>query len=201
MQTVTHQARTDDIQSFDRRSSAYEGWYLQGLLFDRVHRAALDLIPPEFCPETVLDVGCGTGRLLRKAAARWPAAQLAGVDPAEGMVNEARRLTPNAAFYVGTAEALPLMDSSVDLVLTTVSFHHWGDQYQGVRQVTRVLRPGGYFLLADVLMLYIVWKLTHHGRLTSPTAVRDMFTQAGLNLLTQRRVIFGHVLLTLGQGR
>ena len=105
-----HNSNMDDVQTFDRRSSTYEHSFFQRLFFDRIHRAALNLIPTEFNPEAILDIGCGTGRLLRKAAVRWPGARLSGVDPAEGMIREARRLTPGATFYVSTAESLALPD-------------------------------------------------------------------------------------------
>jgi ubiquinone/menaquinone biosynthesis C-methylase UbiE len=44
----------------------------------------------------------------------------------------AKRLTPNATFSTGMAEALPLQDASVDLALSTSSFHHWQDQVAGI---------------------------------------------------------------------
>lgn len=65
----------------------------------------------------------------------WPEAHLAGVDPAQGMLEVARHLTPEARFYLGSGEALPLEDASVDLALSTISFHHWQDQAAGVREV------------------------------------------------------------------
>jgi len=52
-----------------------------------------------------------------------------------------------AHFFNGdSGEVLPLEDASVDLALSTISFHHWQDQAAGVREVARVLRPGGSFL-------------------------------------------------------
>ncbi len=195
---MTTQEKTEDIQSFERRASTYEGSPMQWLFFDRIHRALLGMIPVEIAPTAIVDIGCGTGRLLRKLAARWPAADLIGVDPAEGMVGEARRLTPDATFYVGQAEDLPLPEASVDLVVSTTSFHHWRNQALGVRQVGCVLRPGGCFALADVLPPHIIYRIIRHGRWASPMAVREMFTQAGLDVQAQRRGIGLYLLLTVG---
>ena len=52
-------------------------------------------------------------------------------------------------FIHGEAEELPFDDGSFDLVLSTVSFHHWMDQDKGLREIERVLVPGGDFILAD----------------------------------------------------
>ena len=82
-------------------------------------------------PQVILDVGCGTGRLLRKAKQQWPDAHLVGVDAAEKMIQQATELFPEAEFHVAMAEALPLPDASVDLAFSTMSFHHWANQAQG----------------------------------------------------------------------
>ncbi len=193
------QPETDDVQSFERRSGSYEDSFLQGLFFDRIHRVALDSVPPGIKPESILDIGCGTGRLLRKAATRWPTARLIGVDPAEGMVKEARRLTPGALFHVSLAETLPLPDGSVDLVLSTVSFHHWQNQVQGVKQVARVLHPGGIFVLVDLFMPLGLQRIHRHGRQANPSAVSGMFAQAGLSVQAQRRVMSRFLLVTVGR--
>jgi ubiquinone/menaquinone biosynthesis C-methylase UbiE len=193
------QEQTEDVQSFERRSGTYERSTFQGLFFDHIHRIALDSVPPGIQPESILDIGCGTGRLLRKAATRWPEARLIGVDPAEGMVIEARRLTQGALFYVSPAESLPVPDESVDLVLSTASFHHWQDQLQGVKQVARVLHPEGSFVLVDIFMPYGLQKIIRDGRQVNPSILREMFAQAGLNVQTQRLAMSRFLLVTVGR--
>ena len=160
--------RASDVDRFDKWGSTYESSWLQNVLFIRVHQATLDLVQGIINrpPSSILDVGCGTGRLLRRAATYWPEAQLFGVDPANGMLEVARRLTPSATLLEGEAEALPLPDASIDLAFSTISFHHWRDQEAGVREIARVLRPEGYFVLAD---------FSYPGWLT-PVFVRCAFT-------------------------
>ncbi|MDR3577877.1 MAG: class I SAM-dependent methyltransferase [Anaerolineaceae bacterium] len=193
------QSNNKDIQRFDREAGGYEALAYQGLFFEQVHLAVLAAIPMDSQPETIVDLGCGTGRLLRKLARRWPEAKLIGVDPAEGMIAEARRLTGGVTFYVSMAEKLPLADESAELVTSTVSFHHWQDQAQGLREVVRVLRPGGRFVLADFSMPLGLRKVFRHGRQLSPREVCKIFDQVGLAVRFQKRVAAGFVLVTVGE--
>lgn len=143
---IVRSPTSPDGTRFDRWAATYEQSFLQRWYFDPVHSKMLDLLAragPKNPPSCILDVGCGTGRLLRAASVSWPAARLMGVDPAPRMVAEAQRLAPNAIFEIATAEALPFPDQSADLVLSSLSFHHWADQNKGLQEIARVLRPGG----------------------------------------------------------
>ena len=114
------------------------------------------------------------------------------------MIAEARRHTPGATFYVGQAEDLPLPEASVDLVMSTTSFHHWRDQALGIRQVGCALRPGGSFVLADVLPPHFIYRIIRHGRWAGPAMVKEMFAQAALDVRAQRRELVFSLLLTAG---
>ena len=101
---MTTKHRKKDIERFDQWASTYEHSWLQRAFFDRAHQATLALAAGIIHePVSVLDVGCGTGKLLRRAHISWPQAQLIGVDPANGMIEIAKRLTPNATFSTGMA--------------------------------------------------------------------------------------------------
>jgi ubiquinone/menaquinone biosynthesis C-methylase UbiE len=91
---------------------------------------------------TVLDVGCGTGRLLERLAKAYPTARLAGVDAASGMAQVAARRHRIAA-AVGTAERLLFRTGSVELLVSTISFHHWTDQRRGLAESVACSPPAG----------------------------------------------------------
>jgi ubiquinone/menaquinone biosynthesis C-methylase UbiE len=150
-------------------------------------------------PKNIVDVGCGTGRLLRKARERWPDAQLIGVDPAEGMVEKARFLMSSATFCVGMAESLPLPDASADFVFSTMSYHHWVDQVEGVSEITRILRPKGHLFLADIWPPMGLAKVIRHFKSNDPARVREVFAQAGLKTQAQRRRMGLWLLVTIGE--
>jgi ubiquinone/menaquinone biosynthesis C-methylase UbiE len=193
---------SEDIQRFHRWSRTYERSIGQFFFFDLVHKAVLGLATGDGAPgapKRILDVGCGTGRLLRKAALQWPSAELVGVDPAEGMIENARRLTSSATFHVGKGEALPVPDASVDLAFSTVSFHHWEDQAKGVREIARVLRPGGRFCLADAHIPSILARIIPHTRIHTRKELLALFRAAGLSVTVQKGIVGGAVLATIGR--
>jgi ubiquinone/menaquinone biosynthesis C-methylase UbiE len=104
--------------------------------------------------DRVLDVGCGPGAAAREAARRGAA--VTGVDPAPLMLALGRRLSRgrtghHIAFVEGTAEALPVADRSVTVAWAISSAHHWADTGAGLRELHRVLEPGGRLIIAERL--------------------------------------------------
>jgi hypothetical protein len=108
---------------FDRWASTYDASPLQPALFAPVHQTALQLAQ-QFLPgaRRVLDVGCGTGRLLRQARRRYRPAELIGVDLTRGMLAAAMAATATELgirYLHAGAECLPFTDEVFDLVFAT----------------------------------------------------------------------------------
>ena len=103
--------------------------------------------------DAVLDVGCGTGYLTQRAAhAVGPRGSVVGVDPAAPAIAYARSVSPpNCDFHVAGGEAIPEPDASFDVVVSSLAIHHIPPQERPValREMYRVLRPGGRLLIAD----------------------------------------------------
>jgi SAM-dependent methyltransferase len=155
-------AHPGDIVHFNRWAATYDRTPGQ-FLFRRIHRAVVDAVcAGGSAPHRIVDVGCGTGRLLETLLARLPDAELVGIDPAEGMIAVARTrfaTEPRIRLEVAPADRMPLDDGSADVVTTTLSFHHWDRHEASLREVARVLRPGGRLVLADILGIGLAGRL------------------------------------------
>ena len=96
----------------------------------------------------VLDVGTGPGRLARQIAGSCPTVTVEGVDLSQEMINSAISTTrledlKNVRFQVADVTNLPFADGSVNLVVSTISLHHWDDPNAGLSEIARVLAPAG----------------------------------------------------------
>jgi SAM-dependent methyltransferase len=91
-----------------------------------------------------LDVGCGTGALTAAIAEECRPAQLTGIDPSEGFLANARkRLDDKATFQVANALAIPLQDSSVDVVVSGLVLNFIPDTGKALAEMRRVAAAGG----------------------------------------------------------
>ena len=179
-------ARDRDVAAFGERAQGYdEGWLgqLHHRIADRTADLALTCMP---APSRILDVGCGTGYLLGRLAARAPQAEaLDGIDAAPAMIEVARGAAADdrLSFVAGTAERLPWPAGSFDLVVSTTSFDHWADQQAGLAQCARVLAPGGCLVLADLFSVLLLPALLagRHGKARTKRRTTRLVTAAGLH--------------------
>jgi malonyl-CoA O-methyltransferase len=100
-------------------------------------------------PAHILDVGTGTGALLERLHAHYPAARLAGVDIAFNMCRQAQHKLGKACCFVnGDAEYLPFKSGTFDLVVSASALQWVSDLSAVLREFQRVVRPGGDISLA-----------------------------------------------------
>ena len=102
---------------------------------------------------SLLDVGDGTGEMLRMLAAARPEARYSGIDISPKMVETAgKKLGGAADLKQGDAENLPFGDNSFDIVICNDSFHHYPGK--ALSEFMRVLRPGGTLLVSDYCIVF-----------------------------------------------
>lgn len=215
--------RSAIVESFDAWAPSYDESALQPA-YEAAHEAVLHQARQVISrPARVLDVGCGTGRLLRTAMATFPGSVLVGLDASWVMLSvSAERYDHNgppapgrtaatatagatatssatatatagatATAAQGAAEALPFVDTAFDLVLCTLSFRHWCNQAAGIREIGRVLAPGGVLGLAEVFTgRRRGWGRPFFGRRVGlvPSPLQAALAAAGLGVLSGQRV-------------
>lgn len=143
---------TSIVERYDRDAEDYERYWAPVL--DRAARGLLDRVDGHVTALSggarIVDVGSGSGVLALDALARWPGARVMGIDPSAGMLQMARQRAQRAgldddrvAWLQAPAEALPVPDGAVDLVVSSFALQLVPDRSTALREAYRVLRPGG----------------------------------------------------------
>ena len=157
------------------------GWY-ENSLFGPIADDIASVAPPE---TAVLEVGCGSGALSLRLAAR-PGMTVTAVDVDPDEIRRARDKSARAAsagragpeFLVADVARLPFADASFDLVVSTFSMHHWEHKGAGLEEICRVLRPGSRALIWDTRRGFSLFHLRTPDPLDgldeSPLEVRDV---------------------------
>ncbi|TNE77606.1 MAG: methyltransferase domain-containing protein [Gammaproteobacteria bacterium] len=143
-----------DLQNEIAGARAYENLHVPALFKQWCNPVldAADINPGD----NVLDVGCGTGILAREAVSRTGShGRVTGLDPGPGMLAVARELAPNIGWEQGVAESLPYADDSFDAVVSQFGLMFFQDKAGAIREMHRVLKPGGRLAVA-------VWDSLEH---------------------------------------
>ncbi|MCF6218181.1 MAG: malonyl-ACP O-methyltransferase BioC [Gammaproteobacteria bacterium] len=137
--------------SFDKAAPRYdEVAILQREVASRLLER-LDLI--KLAPQQILDLGCGTGHNSQHLDKRYKRAQVISLDLAPNMIKQARKHKSwfnKQCFICGDAEALPLMDNSVDLIFSSLTIQWCHDLDSVFKECFRILRPGGLLMFSTL---------------------------------------------------
>ncbi len=176
-------------RQFERASASYDE---SAVLQERVRQQLIERLDwIDFKPETVVDLGCGTGHAALALAELWPRARIIALDLASGMLREAGRHDESSRLerLCADAYALPLPDGSIDLLLCNLMLP-WCDDLDAVfAEIARVLRPRGLLTFTtfgpDTLSeLRAAWRAadgdTHVHPFTDMHDIGDGLVRAGL---------------------
>ncbi|MGI9422997.1 MAG: class I SAM-dependent methyltransferase [Hyphomicrobiaceae bacterium] len=146
---------------------------------------------------TIVDLGCGTARFSRALADLFDADVL-GVDPSRNMLDQARKKvnSDRLTFALGSGEAIPAADGSIDLVFMSMVLHHLKDPVRAAEECRRVLRVGGSICIRNTvsdeissypyLEFFPSIRKIIAGELVSRSYLSDVFAGAGCSLAVQR---------------
>jgi SAM-dependent methyltransferase len=139
-----------------RDAGAYNAFSrrLLGSFYERIADHVAEAAPAR---ARILEVGCGPGHLSIRLARRY-ALDVTGIDLDPAMIEQAQANATRAdgtdesrpSFQVGDVAHLAFPDESFDLVVSTLSMHHWADPTAGLAEIGRVLRPAGRALIWDL---------------------------------------------------
>jgi ubiquinone/menaquinone biosynthesis C-methylase UbiE len=134
------------VRAYDRTSR----WFI--FIVERISiMAALRKMAPN---GVLTDVGCGPGYLAASIALKYPKTKVIGLDIDDRMLLLARKnwatQAGNLDFIAGDAQRLPFGDNTLDLMVSSLSLHHWKDAPAVFLEMQRVLKPGGKLLIWDL---------------------------------------------------
>jgi len=191
---------------FDRRAGAYEGGFTARWR-DPVQQGSFDALELT-AADRLLDVGCGTGAASRAAAV--VGGSVVGIDLSSEMLREAVRLAraiDNVTFMQADAEALPFADASFTAIICTNSFHHYPNPSNALREMARVLTPGGRLVVGDpcadvwtvrVADVFLKRMEPGHIRLYRSDEMASFLHGAGLTTVRVRRLFDGAMAIYAG---
>ena len=147
----SEQERKQKTQLFNLWAPFYD-LIFPSVFYQALHLRLLDYLE---LPEKpfVLDLGCGTGRLLQRLAKSFPQLYGVGLDMSPAMLrqarNQSRQYTPRLMYIQGDAADLPTATAQFDAVFNTISFLHYPEPEQVLAEVYRTLKPQGKYYLID----------------------------------------------------
>jgi len=207
---VNHELKRKAHAEFTGWASTYDTHWLNRYLFEPSHAMLLEEVS-RLPPGNLLDVGCGTGELANRVSRRgW---HVVALDLCESMVHQAsHKLNGNGdkvRLTVADSEHLPFADGHFDVVTCANSFHHYPHQEAVVKELYRVLRPGGRLFLLDGWPDHFLGRIIYDLIITRVEGGRvwhresrhlqAMFRRAGFRSVTQRRTYaLFPILLTRG---
>ena len=173
---------------FGKRASAYDAG-IEGKASRRFYNLLLREVALR-PGAAVLDVGCGTGALLKLFSGVSEISGY-GIDIAERMISEAREKCPGMGFHIARCDNMPFADSTFDAVISCMAFHHYDNKIGFAKEAARVLKPGGVLYIADPRFLQPIRKAMNGilrlvrlvGEFYTPKETEALFSDMGFKYI------------------
>lgn len=157
---------------------------------------------PSLSGKKVLDIGCGPGELVRVIKTVYEDCDITGLDISPEMIKYAEMKSISLNLYgikyiLGDSHSLPFQDNSFDYLFNTISFHHYENPEKAIKEMNRILKPGGTLYLLDSIknpsiISFMPWywdykdsKQCYSKHLTS-NQFYDIFTKSNFEKVTYK---------------
>jgi ubiquinone/menaquinone biosynthesis C-methylase UbiE len=178
---------TKDVK-FDKMAANYDKG-IAGKASKKFYKLLLKQI--ELCQgATILDVGCGTGIILKNLSDRADINGY-GIDVEENMIIEAKQKCPDMDIFVSDCIKTPFADNHFDIITSCMAYHHFADKKGFAKEASRIIKPGGHLYITDPRFPWIVRKslnlAAHLHKLTgyfgTPKEIEKVFLEYGFELV------------------
>ena len=192
------QDRTDQMAKLQKEYSALAPTYDQrwSAYLNASFEMTLEIVA-NLPAERVLDVACGTGRLLELLARRPDHVELNGIDKVAAMLEVAKqRLGQRATLLEGEAQNLPFEDAGFQLVTSTNALHYFPNADAALCEIRRVIAPNGNLVITDWCRNFFWMKVLNrllprtqhaHVHTFSVIELKRSLVEAGFNVISERR--------------
>lgn len=202
LQMMTEKILAQKRFIFDQWAPSYD-FILTTVFYQAVHKRLLEYVDLPTNAQ-VLDLGCGTGRLLERIVQKYPHITGTGFDLSPKMLQKARernKYPAQLSFVEGNVEAMPFGDNSFDAILNTISFLHYPHPETVFTEIKRVLKSGGKYYLADYTNRWAEEpqeiKMSAGGiRIYSPIAREKLAETVGLTCI-KHQYLLGPIMLSI----
>ena len=176
----------------------------KGWKYDYLRNAQLNVISMLNITENMnfLDIGCGTGWAIGQAARLIDfKGSFYGIDLSQKMIQKAKENFteyPDLHFIKANSESIPLPDNFFDIVICTNSFHHYLHPEKAMREIYRLLKPGGKIYIldpaADTWIIKVVDKIIKlfepgHVKIYSSEEFKNLMSEAGLKYIGNEKIM------------
>lgn len=142
----------DSIVAFNHAAATYDH-DAKGEHARKLYPYMLEEIRSTYAP-VLLDLGCGSGELMKLVLDEDPQRHITGLDISEEMLRIAQeKLHDRITLVKGNAQQLPFVDATFDMVYCNDSFHHYPDPKLAVQELQRVLKPQGRVIIGESWMM------------------------------------------------
>ena len=144
----------------------------------------------------LLDVGGGTGLVAEMMGVKG---EVVVVEPNARKVARGRARRPRIKFVGASAEQLPFPEFHFDAAMALMTLHHWADPLAGLREIRRVLQPGGRLVLYEMppSRAGLLRWMPHHRHLLEPEALARLLHEAGFGKVEFRDAPRGYLALAV----